>query len=215
MNKKITFIVSLLVVIVGACAWLYYTPPGDVPKTDLDIYQALGTVTAKETAKLLDNQGELVVISWDSSRNKMPVIEAQITSFERAIKQHKGIQITTREKVLQIPAQMMATGGGMPSDQFLKVVKAHPRAGAIVLFLAFPNLSSQELKELSEGQTKFVVVSGCNPGYKKLLMDRNIDLAIVPRFDRIKNTRPPQTVQESFDQNYQIVTSDQAATLPY
>ncbi len=215
MNKKVTVVASLLVVIAGTCAWLYHTSSGDVPKSDLDISQALGAVTAEETAKLLGNKGEIVVISWDSSHNKMPLVEAQLNSFERALKKHDGIQITASEKVLRNPALMMATGGAMPADQLFKVVKAHPKAGAFVLFLAFPNLSSEESKQVSEGPSKFVVVSGCNPGYKKLLMDRAISLAIIPQFDRTQNIRPPKTVRESFDQNYLVVTPDQAASLPY
>ena len=109
----------------------------------------------------------------------------------------------------------MSTGGAIPAEELLKIVKAHPTAGAMVLFLAFPNLSPQELNIIREAETKIVVVSGCNPGYKKLLMDRNIDLAIIPRFDLAENTRSPQTVQEIFNQNYQVVTSAQAAELPH
>lgn len=215
MNKKIAVVACLLIAIAGACAWLYRGTSESVPKSDLDIYEALGTVTAEETSRLIGNKGEIVMIGWDFSRNKMPVMEAQMTSFERALKKHAGIQIAAREKVLRNPAQMMATGGGMPATEFLKVVKAHPKSDAIVLFFAFPNLSAEELKEISESQAKFIVVSGFNPGYKKLLMDRHIDLAIVPRFDRSENPSPPQTIRESFDQNYQVVTSDQAANLPY
>jgi len=213
MNKKVAIIVSLLIAV--TCAWLYFASSGDVPKSDLDISQALGAVTAEQTAKLLGNKGEVVVISWDSSKNKMPVVEAQLNSFERALKKHGGIQLTASEKVLRNPAQMMATGGAMPTDQLFKVIKTHPKAGAIVLFLAFPGLSPEESKQISEGQTKFVVVSGCNPGYKKLLTDRVISLAIIPQFDRIQSTRPPKTVQEIFDQNYLVVTPEQAASLPY
>ena len=215
MNKRGAIIASMFFVIAGTCAWLYFAPSEDVPRSDLDISQALGAVAADETAKLLGKKGEVVVVSWDSSQNKMPVIEAQVNSFERALKKHEGIQITAKEKVLRNPAQMMSSGGAMPADQLFKVVKAHPTAGAIVLFLAFPNLSPEESKEISEGQSKFVVISGCNPGYKKLLMNHAISLAIIPQFDRTQNDRPPKTVRESFDQNYQVVTPDQAASLPY
>ena len=213
MNKKV-LIALLLVLIVGISAWLFYSPSGDVPKTDLDIYQALGATTAEETAKLLGNKGGIVVIGWDSGHT-MPVVEAQLTAFARALKKHEGMEIIANEKVLRNPTKMMGTGEAIPAEELLKIVKAHPTAGAIVLFLAFPNLSPPELSVIGEAKTKIVVVSGCNPGYKKLLMDRNIDLAIIPRFDLAENTRSPQTVQEIFNQNYQVVTSAQAAELPH
>ncbi|MEO5803553.1 MAG: hypothetical protein ABIR24_08475 [Verrucomicrobiota bacterium] len=212
MNKKI-IIVFLLILILGAGAWLYHTQFGQ-PKIDLNIYQTLGSVTAEETAKLLGNNGDIVVVSW-KTHNKSPVVDAQIASLARGIKKHKGLRIAASEKVERDPAQMMATGGAVPTEEFLKIVKAHPEAEAFVLFLAFPNLLPQALETITKGQTKFVVVSGCNPGYKKLLLDRTISLAIVPQFDRTKNTRPPQTSQEVFDQNYLIITPEQANALPY
>ena len=209
MKKKIT-ILFLLLVIAGAGTWVYCTQVRE-PKIDSDIYEALGSITAEETAKLLGKKGEIVVITWEI-RNQ--VLEAQMASFARTIKKHQGLRLATIEKVKRDPAQMMSTGGAVPADEFLKIIKAHPTAGAFVLFLAFPNLSPQALKTINN-QTKFVVVSGCNPGYKKLLMERTIQLAIVPQFDRTINIHPPQTSQENFDQNYQIVTPEKASTLPY
>jgi hypothetical protein len=210
MNKKALAIILLLVVIAGTLAWTYYA--NREPTIDLDIYQTLGAITAEETAKLLGNKGEIVVITWDSSES---VTDTQIASFERAIKKHQGIWITATEKIPRDSAVMMAMGGAAPIDQFLKIVQAHPRVGAVVLFLAFPNLPPAQLKTLNESHTKFVVVSGCNPGYKQLLINRVIDLAIVPRFHRTTDNRPAQTMQESFDQTYQVVTPEQAVNLPY
>ncbi len=212
MNRKI-IIALLLIVIIGTSVWLFYSDQG--PKVNLNLYQTLGSVTADETAKLLGDKGEVVVVGWDSGSTKVAVDEAKIDSFEHALKKHKGMQFAGRERVVRNPAQMMATGGAMPPDQLLKVVKAHPQAGAIVLFLAFPNLSSQDAAALSQGKTKFIVVSGCNPGYKKLLLDRVITLAIIPQFDRSENTQTPKTTRENFDQNFLVVGYDQAANLPY
>lgn len=213
MNKKVG-LALLLVMTVGIFAWFFYAPSEDVPKTDLDVSQALGATTAEETAKLIGNKGGVVVISWDSG-NKMPLVEAQLTAFAQALKNHDGIQLLAKERVIRNPTKMMGTGGAIPAEDFLKVLKTYPGAAGIVLFLAFPNLSSQELNIIREAQTKIVVVSGCHPGYKKLLMDRNIDLVIVPKFERVENARPPRTVQDTFEQNYQVVTSAQAAQLPY
>ncbi len=215
MNKKSIVIASLMVVIVGPLAWLYFAQSKQEQKIDLDIYQALGSVTAEETAKLIGKKGTVVVITWGFSLPQTPVDEAQTKSFARELKKHPGLRIIAMEKVERNPAQMMASAGAVPAEKFLDIVKAHPKAGAIVLFMAFPHLPEKELKMINDSQTKFVVVSGCNPGYKNLLLSSTIDLAIVPQFDRTSDRPRPQTLRESFDQNFLMVTPDQASRLPY
>jgi len=74
---------------------------------------------------------------------------------------------------------MMASGGAIAPDELSRIVKSHPTASAVVLFLAFPNISGEELKMNGKALAKFVVVSGYNPGYKRLLTDHVIQHAII------------------------------------
>jgi len=213
MNKQIFQTAALLVAIIGVIGWLCFVNFGG-PKMDLNIYTALGTITAEETARLIENKGEVVVISWGSGQ-RMPVADAQVKAFSETLKKYKEIQIAAPEKINFKPSQMMASGGAISPDELLKILKAHPTASAMVLFLAFPNISGEDLKTDGKALAKFVVVSGYNPGYKRLLMDRVIQLAIVPQNERTEDAKPPQSIRENFDRNYRVITAEQAASQPY
>ena len=124
--------------------------------------------------------------------------------------------IAVIEKIKMDPMTAMATGGGVPGDQFLDIMRRHPNIGAVVLFVGFPQLADHDFEALKKSNTKFVVVSGCLPGYKKLLQTQTIHLAIVPRFDdRSELTGKPRTLREWFDQEFIVVTPATAAFLPY
>jgi len=165
MNKQAFLAVALVAVIIGMVGWLSVNFSDR--KLDVDVYSALGSVTAEETAKLLENKGEVVLISWGSNQ-RMPVADAQINAFSASIKKYGGIRIAASEKVNFSPSQMMASGGAIAPDELSRIVKSHPTASAVVLFLAFPNISGEELKMNGKALAKFVVVSGYNPGYKRL-----------------------------------------------
>jgi len=61
----------------------------------------------------------------------------------------KGINVIT-EKIQVSQMQMMATGGGVPPEQFFKALETHPNLGAVVLFLGFPQLTDSELEVLKK-----------------------------------------------------------------
>jgi len=56
MNKQAFLAVALVAVIIGMVGWLSVNFSDR--KLDVDVYSALGSVTAEETAKLLENKGE-------------------------------------------------------------------------------------------------------------------------------------------------------------
>jgi hypothetical protein len=102
----------------------------------------------------------------------------------------------------------MSTGGGVPADQFLKALEAHPSSAAVILFFGFPELTAADEASLAERRIKMVVVSSFRPGYQQLIERGLIDLAIVPRNDALPPTgAAPITVRERFDQQFSLVTA--------
>src|SRR5437867_2360549 len=115
-----------------AVVWLFSVVGGQrSPAVNLDSYEVLGAVTAEETAKLLGNKGPVVVIARESAGN--PSIEAEVRAFQQTLKKN-GIVLESAERIKMTPMMMMSTGGGMPAEDFVRIVKAHPQAGAVVLF---------------------------------------------------------------------------------
>jgi len=200
---------------VGAVAVsLYFAFAGRSPRIDLNPYEALGAVTAEETAKLLNNKGQVLVLARDTGPDKNPSVEAELKAFRQTLKKHAGLSQVT-EKILAPPMLMMATGGGVPPEQLFKALATHANVSALVLFGGLPPLAEPELETLRKSGVKIVVVSSFHPGYRRLLQQQVVHRAIVPRPDAPPaGAQPPRTLRERFDQDYLIVTPADAARLP-
>jgi hypothetical protein len=199
---------------VGAAAvslYLGFGPRG--PKLDLDTYEVLGAVTAQETARLLGGQGRVMVMARDTGAARNPSVEAELRAFQQALKKHAGLSLVT-ERIPVTPMLMMATGGGVPPDRFLKALQARADLGAVVLFFGFPQLAEPELEALKKSGVKTVVVSSLRPGYKQLLERQAIQLAIVPRAGAPPPGAPAaRTLRERFDRQFTLLTPAEAAQL--
>lgn len=206
-------IVAMLAV--GAAAvGVYFAVGGRSQKINLDTYDVVGAVTAEETAKLLGNKGQVLILTRDLGPVNDPSMEAQLEAFQQTLKKHAGMNVTVA-KIQIPPMQMMALGGGVPPDQLFKSLQAHPNLAAAVLFLGFPQLADSELDKLKKTGIKFVVVSSLRPGYKRLLERQVIHLVIAPRAGIAPpEGRAPRTIRERFDQENVVFTPSDASQLP-
>ena len=100
---------------VAAAGALYFGFVGRSEKVNLDTYEVLGAVTAEETAKLLGNKGQVLVLARGTGANRNPSVEAELKAFQQTLKKHPGLSVVT-EKPELTPMQMMATGGGVPPE---------------------------------------------------------------------------------------------------
>jgi hypothetical protein len=195
-----------IVAVSAAVASIYFSVVGRSPKVNLDTYQVLGTVTAEETAKLLADQGRILVLARGTGDEENPSVEAELSAFRDTLKKHRGLNVVI-QKVEVTPMQMMATGGGIPNEALLKAIETNPGLAGLVLFFGVPPLEDSEIEALQKSGVKIVVVSSFQPGLDRLFERRAIHLAIVPRPDTAPApAQPPRTVRERFDQEYAILT---------
>jgi len=214
MDKRIKNVTVASLAICAAALSLYFAFANRSPKINLDPYDVLGAVTAEETAKLVANKGEVLIIVRDTGPDKNPPVEAELKAFQRILKKTPRLSAVV-ERIRVNPMMMMATGGGVPPDQFLKALATHPNSAAVVLFFGFPQLADAELEKLKQSGAKVVVVSSFRPGYKQLLQRQAIQLAVVPRQDIMPPiTQTPRTLRERFDQLYTTFTPADTAHLP-
>ncbi|MCX6926452.1 MAG: hypothetical protein NT154_25075 [Verrucomicrobia bacterium] len=214
MDKRIKEILVATLAVGAAAVSVYFAWAGRAPKINLDPYDVLGAVTAEETAKLLGNKGRVLVVARDTGVNKNPSVEAELKAFQHTLKRQPGIKVVT-EQIQISPNQMMATGGGVPPELFLKALATHAPLDAVVLFLGFPQLSDPELDALKTSGIKTVVACALRPGDQRLLERQAIHLAIVPRSDPQTSEAPaPRTLRERFDQQFSILTPPAAARSP-
>ncbi len=200
---------------VGVAAVCVYLALGrGEPKLDVDTYEVLATVTAEETAELVGNQGQVLVIVRGAGTGKIASVNAELEAFQRASKKRPGLKVAV-ERVLVKPMMMMGTGGGLPSALFFKALEAHPNSAAVVLFFGFPQLSEAEFEALKKTGAKVVVVSSFHPGYQQLLEREAIQLAVVPRPNAAEASAaapPGRTLRERFDQDYVLLRAAGAAS---
>jgi hypothetical protein len=214
MNKRTRNSIVATVALCAAAVAVYFAVTGGSQKVNLDPYEILGTVTAEETAKLIGDKGQVLVIVRGTGANKNPSVEAELKAFQQTVKKHRGLSMLV-EKFRVTPMLMMATGGGLPKEELFKALESHGNLGAVVLFLGFPLLTEPEIEALKKTGVKAVVVSALRPGYKLLLERQAIHLLIVPREEPAAPGGPtPGTVRERFDQQYSIITPADAALLP-
>ena len=205
MGKRTRDIIVATLAVGVAGVSIYLALAGRSPNVNLDAYHVLGAVTAEETTKLLGNKGQVLVLVRDTGPNKNPSVEAELKAFQEALKSQKGIYVLV-ERIQASPMQMMATGGGVPPEQFLQALKVHSGLGALVLFMGFPQLNDSELEVLKQSGVKTVVACALRPGDEQLIERQAINLAIVPRSDSPPPGAPaPRTVRERFDQEFRII----------
>lgn len=216
MAKKIVVAVMTIALVAIAIKLVYASFSGGSLKFDLDPYRALGSGAAEETAKLLGNKGQVVIIVPDTSQFKNPAVDGQLKSFQQTLTRNKGLTVADTVRFKLTPMERMATGGAAPRDLFIGALQNHPGLGAVVLFCGFPPLGLQDYETLKQSGAKVVVVSGYLPAYRKLLEGQLMHVAIVPKFDQsAAPAQEPKTLREWFERDYQVVTADSTATLPY
>lgn len=210
MNKQ-TKQIALLGLVAGAAAVsLFLGLGGRTPKINLGTYEALGAVTAEETARLLGGKGRVLVIARDTGADKNPSVEAQLDMFTRTLKKQAGVSHVT-ERFEATPMLMMATGGAIPPDQLAKALQTHANIDALVLFCAIPPLADAELDMLRKRNVKTVVVASFRGDYAQLLEQKLINLVISPRQEAPPpSAQPPRTLRELFDRDFVIVTAADA-----
>lgn len=214
MNKRARDIIVASLAIGAAAVGLHLATSGCSQKINLDTYAVVGTVTAEETAKLLGNKGQVLILIRDIGAAKDPSVEAELKAFQQTLKKHPGMSVIM-EKIQIPPMQMMALGGGVPPDQLFKALQAHPNLGAVVLFFGFPSLADPQIEALKKTGVKVVAVSSFRPYYRQLLQRQAMHLAIVPRPEPPPADTPPaRTVRERFDQENLILTSGNAPQTP-
>ena len=206
MNKRTKDILIATVALTAVAAAIYYAFAGRAQRIDLDTYHVLGAVAAEETAKLVDNKGRLLVMARDTGANKNPSVEAELSAFQQALKSQRGMSVLV-EKVKISPGEMLATGGGVPPEQFLRALETHSPLSAVVLFMAFPRLTDPELEVLKQSGVRTVVACALRPDDQRFLERQAINLAIVPRADSPPPGAPaPRTLRGRFDQEFIIIT---------
>ena len=151
-SKRLIFGFLAVIAILVSVVALWRGRTSAAEGVEAGIAAELGSVMAEETARVLNGQGTVVVVT----RAMTPILEDQITgevkAFRRGIKQAGGIQVVAVEALTAADFQGVPTmmkGKGLPPAGFRRLLEAHPGVDALVSFAGQP-LVDDSLESITE-----------------------------------------------------------------
>lgn len=213
MNKNTLLAAGALLAIVGSLTYLYFNQFGGGSKMNLKPLESLGFIVAEETAKLLNQQGQVVLVGeMGETAVRTPHFEAQIKGFKAVLAKQSGV---TLKEAKDLPRSMDGDPRLWPVGHAEQLVKLGAGAGALVFFGGLPQeFTAAELAALKQSQCKLVFVTVQTPSLKPLLQQGLLHLAIVNRIPPQPAPSRGETPRQWFDRVYLIATPAAMGALP-
>jgi hypothetical protein len=224
-TKKIVLLGISILIILASASFIYKNTGGVPVHTEPFVY--VGNVMAAETAKLLENKGEvLVLVQKDESSEKL--IQKQTNRFLDALKK-TGVTVKATETLTD---QQLGRGFGpdlgvgntsesmgVSLELFFSLLEKYPGISAVVSFVGTPVVKQEDLSKFTETTPKLLVFApfafSAGLNIKQLLTENVVQVAIVNRFEALEHPeKEPSTPEEWFNISYQVVTPEKAEALP-
>ena len=198
-------------VIAGASLWIYFHHFA-APQFNVSLHQAVGRVMADETARLVNRRGKLVLIIIETPAGSE--LQIQVKEFEKALKAFSGISIAKSYTLETDKKPKYGVGSGLSARRFIRIVNKNTTMDAIVSFVGAPELSDDEMRQL-EAKPKFIAEARSAEKLKKLFEKEILHAAVVSRFQFPSPVEgKPATSRQWFDKRFQLITTENAASLP-
>lgn len=199
--------------IVGATISIWRSLRGSPGTLDSRPYQYMGVVAAQETARLLGNQGQVVVWRLRINNKFNRPLDAAVQGFEHELHRSGKFDIAaTEEKSIQATGDLPLILNAPAPAEFVELVRRYDRADALVLFGSVPALSEADIARLPTRRPRIVMASIFQMPQRNLLERDVAQVVIAPR-DHPHGDGQTQAAAEWFDCMYVVLTSANAATL--
>jgi len=207
-----TALIALLVAAIGASGYSIYRSQFAREPINEGLHRTIGRVMAEETARLLNNTGRVVVIAMEQS--KAPELRAQLTEFEKALKEISSIRVKETYSLDTEDQPKYSFGSGLSARRFTRIMNKSQHLDAVVSFVGAPNLGMDDAAEVKRG-TKFIALCRSYDKLRKFFETKLIQVAVVKRFQFPNPIQgKPRDARELFTQQFQIVTATNAGDLP-
>ena len=199
--KNVKIVVSIALIVVSVVLIVRWINPTPLDARALPS-SGLGQVVAEEAIRVLEGKGKVVVVY-------LPVesIEsrAKMEGFISTIEASENVRVSAREILKPEDVQSM---GRLTFEHFLRIVKNHSDADAIVMFRGVTPFHAAKVKKLGDPLPK-LIVAGWNPRHIHAGFDAGvIHAGISAREFRTLPTDDPKTPLEWFDRYYEVSTFD-------
>lgn len=202
-KKTLTIAILAVLAIVGAAVRLATSQSDGTSRVNLKPFEQLGLAAAAETAKALNNQGTVVVVVEVAEGMKSPNNEAQVKGFKAGLGKVKGVTV---KEVKELKRDMSGDPREWPAGRVAQIASLGAGAGAVVLFVNFPqSLSPAEVAVLKGSSAKMVVLSGQSPLLASLVTQGVVRAAIVGRTPPQPAPSGPESPAMWFERVYTVL----------
>lgn len=213
-KKPYVVLVSILIIVSGVLSIFYSMSVGRRP-IRTPRHEALAARLAAETARLLNNKGQILLLDAEAQQAKVPAAIERRAYFVKHIEHSGAIKIVAVENA-KFRESIGHGDRGFAAEQFFAILKNHPNLDAIVSLAGPPELSDEQVSQLPPKLPKLIVVSGINKQVRPLMNHGLLQIAIVPRFTPLDGAaKDPKTKADWFDRYHQVVNAENVAALPY
>jgi hypothetical protein len=176
---------------------------------------AVGEVLADEASRLLEGNGQVVLIARAPDPNEPDANSERVAAFQAALKHRKSPRLAAVEWLARPPRGQMDMGG-VAEEQLVELADKHPTANAFVIFAGLPPLSARGIEKITGRSLKLMAVCGYGANLKRLLQAQVVSVAVVPRFDDLPPGTPaPKTARDWFEREFELLTPETLARAPY
>jgi hypothetical protein len=185
---------------------------------NLHPYIGAGELLADETIKLLHNQGQIVLVAYDTKKAPMAFASVQQDAFTKRLKKQSRITIAAVESLSFNPPEAMMGPFVLNGEKYRALIGKHANVDAFVSLVGAPVMTDAEMRQLPEKMPRCVVFGGGGPGmqFKDLFRYDIIQVAVVGRFTPTDANAPkPRTDEEWCKRYFQVITAATAPSLPY
>ena len=209
-RKNILLALGSVLAIATSATWIYYRE-FKAPKHNVRLHQRIGEVMAEQTARVLGPKGRVLLLIIPTG--SAPELETQLQAFHRTLAKLGNYDLKEHEFDTRDQAKY-GVGSGLSGRRFLRAIKNNSTADALVSFVGAPQLSDEELAQLTR-MPKFIAETRSVENLPKLFEKQIIQVAVVSRFVfPAPGPQKPRTPQELFDKRYQVIAADSVATIP-
>lgn len=204
MDKK-TLIIAIVAVlaIAGSVVHLMRSNSADSPRASMKPFEYLGSAAAAETATLLNNQGDVVVVVETMGDTKNPNAEAQVKGFKAGLGKVKGM---TLKAVKELPRSMSEDPRLWPAQHAAQLVGMGAGAKAVVYLGSFPEaLPPNDIATLKGSSAGLVVVGTKSPMVQTLVNSGVIRLAVVGRIPPPPPPGGPESPPQWYARVYEVL----------
>lgn len=207
--KKILTILVCLAVIAACGVWIWRTRFNQ-PKFSVPLHLGLGQAMAELTASA-GATGRIVIITLPA--RQFPELAVQVKEFKRVLSVHRGLSFKEYELETEDRPKFQF-GTGLSGRRYLRIVNKNLSASAIVSFVGAPELKEKEAAEIKSAP-RFIAECRTADKLQRLFELKALHAALVGRYEYpspVKGT--PRTPSDWVAQRFQIVTAENAASLP-